>query len=94
VYSDVLRLVAEVALDSDAEGTRWLRILGDVRRGYLIVGDIDMEGMVALDDFWFPTLDGAIAAAERAGVPRSVWEVDTSSPASITERLRNRAARG
>jgi hypothetical protein len=88
-----LRLVADVVLDregADRGVHLWLRILGDDLRGYLVVGDIDPAGGLELDDFWFPTLEVAITAAERAGVPRPVWELDDSAPAAITARVRAR----
>lgn len=75
---DTLRLVAEVTVPAPAGGpiARWLRILGDDRRGYLLVGDVDPEVGPALEDIWFPTLDEAFAAAERVGVPRAAWNAE------------------
>jgi hypothetical protein len=90
VDPQALRLVAEVTLSGAAGGSRWLRILGDERRGYLVVGDLEPAGAPALDEIWFPTLDEALGAAERAGVPRSAWGVDQASASTITERARRR----
>jgi hypothetical protein len=94
---NTLRLVADVVLDGDGPGRRrrlWLRILGDDLRGYLMVGDIDPAGGLELDDFWFPTLELALTAAERAGVPRPAWELDDAAPATITARVRMRGLAG
>jgi hypothetical protein len=91
MVSNTLRLVADVVLEGDGPDRRrqlWLRILGDDLRGYLVVGDIDPAGSLELDDFWFPSLELALAAAERAGVPRAAWEIDASSPVTITARVR------
>jgi hypothetical protein len=76
------RLVAEVAQPT-AGGHRWLRILGDDERGYLLAGDLE-----ALEEIWFPSLDEALTEAERAGVPRDAWGVEDSPPAAVTERAR------
>lgn len=86
---EALRLVVEVTIDA-AGATRWLRILGDDERGYLIVGDIEREAGRPLEDFWFPTLDEALTAAQRVGIPREAWGVDSSSPSAITHRARRR----
>jgi hypothetical protein len=86
-----LRLVAEVTLDLPAAGAPrrlWLRILGDDERGYLMVGDIGAEAGIELDDFWFPTLEEMMAAAERVGVARDAWDLDYSTPAATTRRAR------
>ncbi len=90
---NTLRLVADIVLEGGDRAHRselWLRILGDEARGYLIVGDIDPAGGLALDDFWFPSLDLALAAAERSGVPRSAWGIDDSAPAVVSARIRGR----
>ena len=48
---------------------RQLRILGDDARGYLIAGLADMVD----DNDFCPTLDEALARAQRAGVERGTW---------------------
>jgi hypothetical protein len=78
---DTLRLAAEVVFDPGAgRGVRWLRILGDDLRGYLLVGDLDPEGGPALTEFWHPTLDLALAAAAAVGVPPSAWDREQAPP--------------
>jgi hypothetical protein len=91
----VLRLVAEVVVESaDGSGKRWLRILGDDERGYLLPGDLESEGGPPLADFWFPTLNEALDEAAAAGVARDAWDVDASTPAEITARAKRRASKG
>jgi hypothetical protein len=51
---------------------RHMRILGDEARGYLIAGAADVLAERG-EDFWWPTLDEALACAERLGAPRDAW---------------------
>ena len=76
---DTVRLVAEVAFPSQ-DGTRWLRILGDDRRGYLLVGDLEPADAAPISEYWHPSLELALDAAAAAGVPRSAWEMETRPP--------------
>jgi hypothetical protein len=88
---NTLRLVAEVTLDVPAAGgprRLWLRILGDDERGYLLVGDFGAEHGIELEDFWFPTLEQLLTAAESVGVPRDAWDLDYSTPSAISRRAR------
>src|ERR1700704_6499756 len=85
---ETLRLVAEVSLApvDGSEETRWLRILGDDNRGYLLVGDLEPDAAPALEEFWFPTVQQAFAAAESVGVPRAAWDVEVAPPNPSTGR--------
>jgi len=83
-----LRLAAEVELPAPAGATRWLRIVGDDQRGYLLSGDLELWPAPAVEEFWFPTIEEAIAAAERVGIPRAAWRQDPSPAATITRRAR------
>jgi len=80
---ETLRLVAEVRLasvDGISEATRWLRILGDDNRGYLLVGEVELAGAPVLQEFWFPSLEKALAAADAAGIPRLAWDAEVAAP--------------
>jgi hypothetical protein len=86
---ETLRLVAEVILapaDGGSEATRWLRILGDDKRGYLLVGDLEPNGAPVLEEFWFPSLEQAFGAAEAVGVPRAAWDAEIAPPNPLTGR--------
>jgi hypothetical protein len=69
-----LHLQADVTLGSGADATRHqLRLLGDERRGYLLVG------LAALPDgedaeFWFATVEEAKQAAAEHGVRLEDWD--------------------
>ena len=76
---NTIRLVAEVAHPASA-GFRWLRILGDDSRGYLLVGDLEYEEAPPIAEYWHPTLEQALDAAEAAGVPRAAWDLEVRPP--------------
>lgn len=75
VPPDTIRLVAEVEFPSPA-GIRWLRILGDDTRGYLLVGDLEPPDMPAITEYWHASLDLALRAAEAVGIPTSAWDLE------------------
>jgi hypothetical protein len=79
VPPDTVRLVAEVGHSSPA-GIRWLRILGDDTRGYLLVGDLEPPDMPPITEYWHASLDLALGAAEAVGIPRSAWDLEIRPP--------------
>jgi hypothetical protein len=77
------RLQAAVSLPGTAASrATQLRILGDERRGYLLAGLADLPEP---EEFWFATLEEALAHAERHGVSRSAWSDITAVGEVITE---------
>lgn len=58
---------------------RQVRVLGDDQRGYLLVGIADLDEDGDGGDFWFRTMEQALARAERIGVRRDGWTEITDS---------------
>ena len=64
------------AVDADEAGGAGsmieVRILGDDERGYLLVGHFSLPASAG-EEFWFESLDGAIAGAQRLGIEPGAW---------------------